>query len=48
MKDNSVSFVLIDVVYLGFFDTKSSISDDWSSHRGKERSGGHFEMEYND
>ena len=46
VKDNSILFLFSDVAYLGFcLRPKSSISDHWSSHRVKERTGGHFEME---
>ena len=46
VKDNSVLFLSIDIAYLGFcLRPKSNISDQWLSHRVKERTGGHFEME---
>ena len=39
-------FLLTDVAYLGFcLRPKSSISDHWSSHRVKVRTGGYFEIE---
>ena len=47
VKDNSVLFLSTDVAHLGFcLRTKLSISDQWSSHRVKERTGGHFEIEW--
>ena len=47
VKDKSVLFLSTDGAHLGFcLRPKSSISDQWSSHRVKECTGGHFEMEW--
>ena len=47
VKDNSVLFLSNNEAHLGFcFIPKSSISDHLLSHRVKERTGGHFKMEW--
>ena len=47
VKDNSFLSTDVDVSYLGFYlRPKAIISDHWISHWVKERSGGHFEMEW--